>query len=120
LQEGTLIPEWLADYAVLRDQASACTGWECADNKRKTGRAIATGSTACLNHRNRPARHRIFTMSKRQMRFDNRHAQSLPQRPATCPTPKRAQLCTRVRDLKDDVLAGRAKAFGAFRLAIQG
>jgi len=26
LQEGTLIPEWLADYAVLRDQARACTG----------------------------------------------------------------------------------------------
>jgi hypothetical protein len=26
LQEGTLIPEWLADYAVLRDQARACRG----------------------------------------------------------------------------------------------
>jgi len=24
LPEGTLIPSWLADYAVLRDQARAC------------------------------------------------------------------------------------------------
>ena len=24
LPEGTLIPDWLADYAVLRDQARAC------------------------------------------------------------------------------------------------
>ncbi|MGI3213222.1 hypothetical protein ACROSR_19235 [Roseovarius tibetensis] len=26
LPEGALILEWLADYAVLRDQARACTG----------------------------------------------------------------------------------------------
>ena len=26
LPEGALIPDWLADYAVLRDQARACAG----------------------------------------------------------------------------------------------
>jgi len=26
LPEGALIPGWLADYAVLRDQARACVG----------------------------------------------------------------------------------------------
>lgn len=26
LPEGAVIPEWLADYAVLRDQARACAG----------------------------------------------------------------------------------------------
>jgi hypothetical protein len=26
LPEGAVIPEWLADYAVLRDQARACGG----------------------------------------------------------------------------------------------
>ena len=27
LPEGALIPEWLADYAVLRDQGRACAPW---------------------------------------------------------------------------------------------
>jgi hypothetical protein len=28
LPEGALIAGWLADYAVMRDQARACTSWE--------------------------------------------------------------------------------------------
>ena len=97
LPEGALIPGWLADSAVLRDQARACGArWRAQTVCRRTGRAPPAGSTECLNRSNRPA---SFRHSRCQITRHNpatRQAHTLTWITASCPSRKWAQLCTSV------------------------